>query len=44
MPVPGAVDLIGNAVFALGAALLITMAWRRTAAASTIDIGSDTSS
>jgi hypothetical protein len=40
----GAVDLIGNAVFALGAVLLITMAWRRTAAASTIDTSSDISS
>jgi len=44
VPVPGAVDLIGNAVFALGAVLLITMAWRRTAAASTIDTSSDISS
>ena len=44
VPVPGAVDLIGNAVFALGAVLLIAMAWRRTAAASTIDISSDISS
>jgi hypothetical protein len=30
------VDLAGNMVFALGAVLLIGMAWRRTAAASTI--------
>ena len=44
VPVPRAVDLIGNAVFALGAVLLITMAWRRTAAASTIDTSSDISS
>ena len=40
VPVAAAVDLIGNAVFALGALLLIGMAWRRTAAASTIDISS----
>jgi hypothetical protein len=44
VPVAGAVDLIGNAVFALGAVLLITMAWRRTAAASTIDTSSGISS
>jgi len=44
VPVPHAVDLVGNAVFALGAVLLIGMAWRRTAAASTIVISSDTSS
>jgi hypothetical protein len=31
------VDLVGNTVFTLGAVLLIGMAWRRTAAASTID-------
>jgi len=41
VPVSDAVDLVGNAVFALGAVLLITMAWRRTAAASTIDTSSD---
>jgi hypothetical protein len=35
-----AVDLAGNAVFTLGALLLIGMAWRKTAAASTIDIAS----
>jgi hypothetical protein len=40
VPVPAAVDLVGNAVFALGAILLIGMAWRRTAAASTIVISS----
>jgi hypothetical protein len=40
VPVPPVVDLIGNGVFALGAVLLIGMAWRRTAAASTIDISS----
>jgi hypothetical protein len=44
VPVSNAVDLVGNAVFALGAVLLITMAWRRTAAASTIDTSSDISS
>ena len=44
VPVSNAVDLVGNAVFALGAVLLIGMAWRRTAAASTIVISSDTSS
>ena len=36
VPALPVVDLIGNAVFALGAVLLIGMAWRRTAAASTI--------
>jgi hypothetical protein len=35
-PVAPAVDLIGNTVFTLGVLLLIGMAWRRTAAASTI--------
>lgn len=35
-PVSTAVDLAGNAVFTLGALLLIGMAWRRTAVASTI--------
>jgi hypothetical protein len=44
VPVSNAVDLVGNAVFALGAVLLITMAWRRTAVASTIDTSSDISS
>lgn len=39
-PVAPAVDLIGNTVFTLGALLLIGMAWRRTAAASTIVISS----
>lgn len=37
MPVSPTVDLVGNTVFALGALLLIGMAWRRTAAASTIE-------
>ena len=36
VPVAPAVDLAGNTVFALGALLLIGMAWRRTAVASTI--------
>jgi len=36
VPVAPAVDLATNAVFALGAVLLIGMAWRRTASASTI--------
>jgi hypothetical protein len=40
VPVPAFVDLLGNAVFGLGAVLLIGMAWRRTAAASTIDTSS----
>jgi hypothetical protein len=40
VPVPPFVDLLGNVVAALGAVLLIGMAWRRTAAASTIDISS----
>ena len=40
VPVSSALDLVGNAVFALGAVLLIGMAWRRTAAASTIVISS----
>jgi hypothetical protein len=40
VPVPAVVDLVGNAVFALGAVLLIGTAWRRTAAASTIVISS----
>jgi hypothetical protein len=44
VPVSNAVDLVGNAVLALAAVLLITMAWRRTAAASTIDTSSDISS
>jgi hypothetical protein len=34
------VDLAGNAIFALGAVLLIGMAWRRTAVASTIVLNS----
>ena len=40
MPALPVVDLIGNVIFALGAVLLIGMAWRRTAAASTIVISS----
>jgi hypothetical protein len=40
VPVPAPVDFVGDAVFAFGAVLLITMAWRRTAAASTIDTSS----
>lgn len=44
IPVSTTVDLVGNTVFALGALLLIGMAWRRTAAASTIVISSTVSS
>ena len=40
VPALPAVDLVGNTVFALGAVLLIGMAWRRTAVASTIVISS----
>ncbi len=40
VPVAPVIDLVGNAVFAVGAVLLIRMAWRRTAAASTIVIDS----
>jgi hypothetical protein len=40
VPVSSTVDLVGNAVFAVGAVLLMGMAWRRTAAASTIVISS----
>jgi hypothetical protein len=36
VPALPVVDLIGNVIFALGAVLLIGMAWRRTATASTI--------
>jgi hypothetical protein len=38
VPASPVVDLVGNAVFALGALFVIGMAWRRTAAASTIGI------
>lgn len=44
IPVSTTVDLVGNTVFALGALLLIGMAWRRTAVASTIVISSTVSS
>jgi hypothetical protein len=40
VPALPVVDLIGNVIFALGAVLLIGMAWRRTAIASTIVIDS----
>jgi hypothetical protein len=40
MPASPVADLVGNVVFALGAVLLITLAWRRTAIASTIVISS----
>jgi hypothetical protein len=40
LPTSSAVDLAGNAIFALGALLLIGMAWRRTAVASTIVLSS----
>jgi hypothetical protein len=40
LPTSSAVDLAGNAIFALGAVLLIEMAWRRTAVASTIVLSS----
>lgn len=36
VPALPVVDLVGNVIFALGAVLLIGMAWRRTATASTI--------
>ena len=40
VPASPVVDMVGNVVFALGAVLLMGMAWRRTAIASTIVISS----
>jgi hypothetical protein len=40
LPASTTVDLAGNAIFTIGALLLIGMAWRRTAAASTIEVSS----